>query len=320
MGDINVDYTPIIRPGVSSQRSFEMNLGGTASNVAVAAARLGIETTYVGKVGDDFMGRFARRELETSGVDTHSLLTDEELFSSHVFVSLLNGERSFSFAVFGSASLNVHPEELDVDEILNTKMLYVAGVNFIDAPIKKATIALLDEALARGVPAVVDMNYRQPLHGTPQAFARSMEEIIPKVRVVKGSAEDFRDIFKTQKLSDVGPALVAKGVELVVMTEDADGASWYFDGEIHSVGAFQAQMIDTTGAGDCFMGALLYDITRRGGLDELSNDSLYEIVRFANAAASICVEGYGAVDPMPYLSEVDERSQQPTKKEMKASA
>lgn len=311
-GDINADYTPIFRRGFSKQRCYEMNLGGTASNVAVAAARLGANTSFVGKVGDDFMGRFLRRELQSNGVDCASLLTDPDLFTSHVFVSLFNGERSFSFAVDGSASLNVNMDELDLDKILNTRMLYVAGVSFVDAPLGRTAHVLLSESKKRGIPVAIDMNYRETVHKSPQKLIDALNKEMANISILKGSVEDFDVVFGTRDLEKVSHLVNPKGVRLLIMTEDARGASWALDGEEHGINGFRTNLIDTTGAGDCFMGAFLYSLLHHCDLCDLKKDELNEMIRFANAAASLCVEGYGAVEAMPYPAEVEERNESQT--------
>lgn len=319
IGDINIDFTPIAFSG-DSRQLFQANVGGTASNCAVAASKLGVDTMFVGKVGDDFMGRQAREVLRANGVDTRMVLTDKERCTSHVFVTLVSGERSFTFAVLGSASLNLHPTELDLDDVLDTRMLYVSGVNFVDEAIRETTRVLIQSANARGIPVAIDLNYRAFLYESVHDFAREIDDVIPSVSVLKGSTCEFDDLFGTHDLEVVGSKLAARGVRLVVMSEDMYGASCYFNGATQSAAAFEANVVDTTGAGDCLMGALIRGIINKGGIDSLSQEDLGEVLKFGNAAAAVCIEGYGAIDAMPSLHQATERTLQARKQLAEAAS
>jgi fructokinase len=310
IGDINIDFTPIACPDELSLR-FQTNVGGTVANCAVAACQLGVDTMFVGKVGTDFMAHQARETLRAKGVDTRALLTDPEHSTSHVFVTLVNGERSFTFAMLGSATMNLHPAELDIDQVLDTRMLHVSGSNFVDDAICETSRMLIKNANSRGIPVVLDVNYRAPLFASLESFRDAIDVLIPSVSVFKGSTCEFDDLFGTHDLQVLGSRLAARGVRLVVMTEDAQGvSSWYRD-KIQRSAAFEAKVVDTTGAGDCLMGALIYGILKNGGVDALTQESLGEVLTLGNAAAAICIEGYGAVDSMPTLDQATRRTHQP---------
>ncbi len=306
IGDIIVDYSPVSYSGKSAH-AFEANVGGTAANCAVAASRLGTETMLVGKTGDDFMGAYSRQVFAASGVDTRMMPTDPETFTSHTFVSLDNGERSFSFSIFGSAYLNLRLSEIDINELLDTRMLYVSGMNFVQDPISSATRELMDRAHAKNVTIVLDMNYRAFLFDGAQAFARVMDSLLPFVDVFKGSREEFEIVFGSDDLDVVGSRIVSAGPRLVVMTEDIEGASYFRKSDSAHVGTVPAAVVDTTGAGDCFMGAFVACIDRCGGLDAMTEDDFTEALAFSNAAAAICTEDLGAIDPMPHIQDVFDR-------------
>lgn len=304
VGDIVTDFSPITAAG-DSKYAFEVNLGGTGANCAAAAAKLGLDTLLAGCLGDDFMGRHAREVLEQSGVDTSLLQTSQGLCSSHNFISLANGNRSFTFAIDGSAYPELSLNEECARKLLCTRMLYISGVNFAHEPINTTSRQLIVAAREAGIPMSIDFNYRQALYKTEENYRRHLLPLLRNFQIVKGSREDFQVLFGTDNLPDIAADILAQGPKLVVMTADHLGVSYATDSIYGSIPAIYTSVIDTTGAGDTLMGALLAQLDAKGGIDSINDRDLHAVIEYANAAAGIATQKLGAIPSMPTPAEVD---------------
>ena len=305
VGDIVTDFSPIIGTG-ASKFAFEANVGGTGANCAVAAARLGLDTLLVGCLGDDFMGQYAREVLDGSGVDTSLLNTSYGACTSHNFISLDNGDRSFTFAIQGSA----YPELVITDEcarqLLRTRMLYISGVNFAHEPLNATSRKLIDTARAAGVPMSIDFNYRLALYGSEENYRSLLLPLLPEFQIVKGSREDFRILFGSDNLKDVAADILARGPQLVVVTADHLGVAYATRSAYGEIPAVYSSVVDTTGAGDTLMGALLAQLDSHGGIEKINDDALRASVEYANVAAGIATQTLGAIPSMPTAADVAE--------------
>lgn len=299
VGDILADYTPLPSSG-RSRYDFMTNIGGTATNCAAAASRLGLTTMLVGRTGNDFMGEYAVDILRDYGVDTSQISRDSERFTAHNFISLdADGERHFTFGTRSSAFQQLGLEHVDLDSAFDCRMLYLTGMALVDGPILATTNSFVREARLLGLPVAFDLNYRDPLFSGLSRFQDRVGRILPYISFIKGARDEFEVVLGTRDLAELGERLSAAGPELIIMTEDGHGASYWWDGAARHFDAVDVEVVDTTGAGDCFMGAALSGLDRIGGLPALSHELLAGIMERANAAAAICTSGFGAVPPLP---------------------
>ena len=293
LGELLIDFTPCGLSETGSLR-YERNPGGAPANVAVAAARLGLSTAFVGKVGNDIHGRFLRRTLEAEGVDLSGLVTDRETSTSLAFVELgPGGERDFSFVRRGCGDTRLRPEEIPAELIRNAKLLHLGTLSMTEEPARSATRWALALAGAAGVPVSCDVNYRAPLWDSERDFLLACDALLPRVQLLKVSREEAALLTGlTEPEAAAGVIKSRWGVETVAVTMGAEGA--WLDGFCP---APSVRALDTTGAGDCFWAAWLYARLRQ------RKDAL----PFACAAASLCVEKRGAIPAMPNLAEVEAR-------------
>ena len=291
LGELLVDFTPA---GVSEagMQLFERNPGGAPANVAAAGARLGLRTAFLGKVGGDGHGRFLRSALQREGVELRGLVTDPSVGSTLAFVELdETGERSFSFVRSGCGDTMLRPEELDEELIRSSRVLHLGTLSLTDEPSRSALHRAVKIAGEAGVPISCDLNWRPPLWPDRSAFVRASEELLEHVSLLKATDEEAALITGENDYRRAAAVLKERfGIETVAITLGEKGA--YSEGE--ACPAFPAQVADTTGAGDCFWAALLYDRLRGAGRG----------LPFACAAASLCVGRRGAIPAMPTLEEV----------------
>ena len=286
LGELLIDFTPCGLSEAGNLR-YERNPGGAPANVAAAAARLGLDAAFIGKVGDDLHGRFLRRTLEAEGVDTSALVLDRGTSTSLAFVELgPEGERDFSFVRRGCGDTRLRPDELPWELIRRAKVLHIGTLSLTDEPAGAATFHALALAREGGTTVSCDVNYRAPLWEAEGEFRAACALLLPHVDWLKVSEEEAALL-----TGETDPAAAAEALRKryplkhLAVTLGEKGA--ILDGDF--LPAFPAKAVDSTGAGDSFWGAYLFALLR--GLPEPG--------RFACAAAACCVEKRGAIPAMP---------------------
>ena len=284
---------------------FAANPGGAPANVAVAAARLGSRTAFIGKIGNDGFGGYLRQVLEENGVD-HSGLQMADSPTTMAIVSVDGtGERSFRF--IRGADCEMVPEDVDEALAQSSKILHFGSVSLTQGVARSATIFTARAAHKAGVLVSYDPNYRPALWRTKRDALEWMTLPLPLVDVIKLSDEELPLLTETGDLEEGSRRLEKQGVALVMITLGERGTFCRWRGETFTVPAFPTRVADTNGAGDTFMGAVLHRLCRRGEkpLEGLELAELREIVAFANRAASLTCSRSGAIPAMPTLAEVE---------------
>jgi sugar/nucleoside kinase (ribokinase family) len=304
LGDIIIDFTPF-PPSANGNPVYECNPGGTVANLAASAAMLGLKTVFAGKVGDDELGRHIVNVIASKGVDVSGVVFDKERFSTQTFVMLKDGERSFFFSRRYNADIFFTKEELNMEQLESSKILHVSGMNFSDDPIKTTSMYALEKAREKGIITALDLNYRPALWHSEADFCATMPLVIRQINVFKGSDEETLLLTGEKNLDNAAEKIHSWGPEIVFITGGPKGAYYYYRGESGSLNTYDTERVDTTGAGDSFMGALLYRIIQRNGIADFTHAELADIVDFANAAGAASITGRGAASSMPTLAEVE---------------
>ena len=158
---------------------YTANPGGAPANVAVAAARLGAKTAFIGKVGDDYYGELLRKTLEKNNVDTSFMLTDSSARTTLAVVSLSEtGERSFSFYRKNCADTLLSSDEIDVGLLGDTRFLHFGSVSLTDEPSRSATLFAAKKAKELGAAVTYDPNYRANLWNSEQEAVGQMMSVL----------------------------------------------------------------------------------------------------------------------------------------------
>ena len=306
VGEILIDLTQSGRNEQGIPR-FDANPGGAPANLAVAAARLGASTAFIGKVGNDSYGTFLRTTLEDNHVDVTGMVTDPVQHTTLAVVALdKTGERTFSFYRDPSADVNLSVEDISVEQLKNTRFLHFGSVSLTAEPARSATLYAAKTAKAHGATVSYDPNYRPSLWPDEATAVQRMLEPLSMVDVLKVSDEELPLLTGTQDL-ELGAELLSKqGIRLVLVTLGPNGAYYRFDGKCGHVPGVRCVVGDTNGAGDTFFGATLAQLAQSGGLENLTEERLQEIVACANKAASITTSRHGAIPAMPSYQEVFE--------------
>lgn len=283
---------------------YAANPGGAPANLAVAAARLGASTAFVGKVGADAFGAYLRRVLEENRVDTRGMLTDPREHTTLAVVSVDGtGERSFSFYRDPSADVNLRAEEIPADLLRDTRVVHFGSVSLTAEPARSATLFAAKTARENGCLVSYDPNYRASLWHSREEAVAQMKAALPLCDILKISDEELPLLTGTTDPAEGSRQLSALGIRLIFVTLGAEGAFFRMGEQTGSVPGIRVQVGDTNGAGDTFFGAALSLLVKED-LDKLTLERLTQIAAFANKAASITTSRHGAIPAMPTLEEV----------------
>lgn len=284
---------------------FAANPGGAPANLAVAAARLGASTAFIGKVGTDSFGSFLRNTLLENKVDITGLVTDPRNRTSLAVVALDKfGERTFSFYRDPSADVNLRADEISEEQLKNTRFLHFGSVSLTTDPARSATLYAAETAKKHGAIISYDPNYRASLWSDEATAVQRMLEPLPMVDVLKVSDEELPLLTGTDDLETGSAMLAAKGIRVILVTLGANGSFYRFDGHTGHVPGVPCKVGDTNGAGDTFFGATLAQLSKFDSLDLLTVPDLERIVAISNKAASLTTSRHGAIPAMPAYDEV----------------
>ena len=304
IGEILIDLT---QSGKTEQGipKFDANPGGAPANLAVAAARLGARTAFIGRVGRDSFGDYLRRCLAENGVDVRGLSVDEQERTTLAVVALdERGERTFSFYRDPGADVNLSMDHVPMELLGGTKVLHFGSVSLTAEPARTATLEAAKTAKASGAYVSYDPNYRASLWPDEETAVRNMTEPLSMVDILKVSDEELPLLTGCTDPEKGSARLAEKGVRLVLVTLGAHGAFYRFDGHTGHVPGVPCKVGDTNGSGDTFFGAALSQLVKLDSLDQLTVPELRRILAFANKAASITTSRHGAIPAMPTLEEV----------------
>lgn len=303
IGEILIDLT---QTGISQDGifSFAANPGGAPANVAVAAARLGASTAFIGKVGRDKFGSILRSTLVDHQVDVSGLRESTTPTTLAVVSVDEDGERSFSFLRGADCALDT--TEVDAVQIEHTKFLHFGSVSLTAGPSRNATIFAARHARESGVLVSYDPNYRAALWPSLEDAKQWMTLPLPLVDVIKLSEEELPLLTGIDDLETGSRILEEMGISLIFITLGQQGAFLRWKGQTAQVPGVPVTVADTNGAGDTFFGAVLRCLTARAAapLEHLSLEELLRITRFANHAAALTCSRSGAIPAMPSLDEL----------------
>ena len=234
--------------------------GGAPANVAVGIARLGGQSAFIGRVGDDPFGRFMAKTLADEKVDVKSMRLDPAHRTSTVVVDLDDhGERSFTFMVRPSADLFL--ETADLPTFSAGEWLHVCSIALSAEPSRSATFEAMAAIRGAGGYVSFDPNIRQDLWPDENALRRCLEQALQSADVVKLSVEELAFLTGNVEVNVGLNALMARcPARLVLVTQGKEGVIAWHDGAAKHYPATPVECVDTTGAGDAFVAGLLYGL------------------------------------------------------------
>ncbi|XP_010908109.1 fructokinase-2 [Elaeis guineensis] len=307
-GEMLIDFVPDVA-GLSLAESggFVKAPGGAPANVAVAITKLGGCSAFVGKFGDDEFGHMLVDILKKNGVDTDGCLFDPHARTALAFVTLKsNGEREFMFYRNPSADMLLTEKELDLSLIRSAKIFHYGSISLIAEPCRSAHLAAMRAAKEAGVLLSYDPNVRLPLWPSQEAARDGIMSIWKEADFIKVSDDEVA--FLTQgdpQSEDVVMKLWYDGLKLLIVTDGEKGCRYFTKNFKGKVPGFSVKTVDTTGAGDAFVGSLLVSIAKDDSLFH-NEEKLKEVLRFSNACGAICTTQKGAIPALPNTSMAQE--------------
>ena len=308
VGEALIDLTQTAEDAAHIRR-YAAFPGGAPANVAVAAARLGAGTAFIGKVGRDAFGASIRETLQRDRVDVTGLYETEDFLTTLAVVSVdAAGERSFAFYRNPGADTQITQEEA-VRALTAYRerpvFLHFGSVSLTAEPARSATLGAARQARDLGILLSYDPNYRPSLWPDQDTALARMKEPLSLCHVLKVAEEELELLTGCADLAAGSLALYeAYGTPLIVVTMGAGGSFYRLGSHTGQVAGRPVSVADTNGAGDTFLGALLCRLARSGGLDGLTAGQLERDLAFANRAASLTCTRPGAIPAMPTLAEV----------------
>ena len=299
-GEILIDFT---WQGVNEdgQTLFAQNPGGAPANVAVAVAKLGGHTAFIGKAGKDMHGEFLKSVLEKENVETEGMLLDEKYFTTLAFVNIdENGERTFSFARKPGADTQLKKEELDQTLISGCRIFHFGSLSLTDEPAESTTIEAVKMAKAAGVLISYDPNYRPSLWKSKEYAVKKMRSVIELVDVMKVSDEESTLLTEAKSYEQAADQLLAMGPKLVAITLGEQGVLMATKSRKEIIKAFQIHAVDTTGAGDSFWGGVLCSLlSMNKNVEKMEWEEIKKCAVLGNAVAGLCVQKRGGIPAIP---------------------
>lgn len=311
IGELLIDFT-YVGKNDTGQNLFAQNPGGAPANVLTQIQKLGGNTAFIGKVGNDMHGIFLKSVLDSQNINTQGLVFDDKYFTTLAFVNLdSNGERTFSFARQPGADICLEESEIDFNLLNNTKIFHTGSLSLTDEPARSAVYSAVKYAKANGCLISYDPNYRASLWKDKNSAICYMRSLIPFADLIKISEEEAFFLSGSSDIEKSAEILVKQGVKVVAVTLGAKGCYIYNKMGGKYVRPVKTKNVaDTTGAGDSFWGAFLFSILQlKRNIDEISLEQLSKCADFANAAASLCIEKQGAIPAMPNMIAINSRLQ-----------
>lgn len=306
IGELLIDFFPNeIGVPLKEVSGFTKQPGGAPANVAVTVSRLGGKASFIGKLGQDAFGDYLADVLEQNQVDSSHLFRTAEANTALAFVSLQeNGEREFSFYRNPSADMLLDKAELRDVVFTSEDILHFCSVDLIEAPVKYAHLEALEKMKQAGGTIVFDPNVRLNLWPDPEMLKRTIQEFLSYADILKISDDELAFITGLDSEEAGIAQLLEAGPALLIYTKGSKGADLYFKGEKASVAGVRVKAVDTTGAGDSFIGAFLYQIAQQTVWQDCSLDQIREMGIFANRVAALVTTRPGGMQSIPTLQEV----------------
>ena len=297
LGDAVVDLIP------DGENHYLRCAGGAPANVAVGIARLGGESAFIGRVGKDPLGEFMLQTLQQENVQTNHMILDPQQRTSTVVVGLDNGERSFTFMVNPSADQFL--QVMDLPNFQANEWLHCCSIALINNPSRETTLEAIRRIKAMGGFFSFDPNLRESLWASFEDMKETVMKAVAFADVLKFSEEELTLLTDTQTLDEAFEKITALYPEkLIIVTLGKDGARYHLAGKKDIVAGKALKPVDTTGAGDAFVGGLLAGLSQHPNWKEIP--VLEQILRQANACGALATTAKGAMSALPNKAQLAE--------------
>ncbi|GLQ71252.1 aminoimidazole riboside kinase [Vibrio penaeicida] len=296
-GDAVVDLIP------DTDSTYLKCPGGAPANVAVAIARLGGQSAFFGRVGDDPFGGFLKQTLTEENVDNSLVKKDQNQRTSTVVVELDDsGERTFTFMVRPSADQFTQPE--DIPHFQPGEWLHICSIALANEPARSTTLLAMQRVKKAGGHVSFDPNLRHEVWANQDDIIPTVIKAIELSDVVKFSDDELFYLTNTNSIDKGLESLEHLNLPLVIVTQGAKGALVVHEKRQTMITGKVVSPVDTTGAGDAFVGGLLTYLAK--SKDWNKQDNIAQAVSWANGCGALATTQKGAMTALPTIDALDE--------------
>ena len=299
IGRVGVDFYPTTHGSIVEVRHFDKFLGGSPTNVAVAAARLGERAAVITRTGPDPLGEYVHVALRNFGVDDRYVTSVEGLQTPVTFCEIFPPDRFpiYFYRAPKAPDLEIYPEELDLDTIRAARLFWATVSGLSAEPSRAATMAAL-AARSRRHPTMLDLDYRASFWSSREDATEATGQALAQATVAVGNLEEVEVAVGTRDPESAADRLLDLGLELAVVKLGPGGVIAKSRTERVAVPPLPVRVVNGLGAGDAFGGSLCHGL--------LADWPLADTVRFASAAGAIVASRLACSEAMPTAPEVED--------------
>ena len=305
IGEALVDMIPgQVNVGIPEVETFQPIVGGAPANVCGAFVKLGGEAEMITQLGDDPFGNKVVAEFDKFGIGKSYVKRTNKANTALAFVALKgDGNREFSFYRRPSADMLMEAEDVKEEWFKDEYALHFCSVSIGNFPMKDAHKQAIEYAEKYGLLISFDPNLRKPLWNSMEDLYNAVHEFIPKAHVLKISDEELEFLTGKTEMEDALDQLFVGNVKMIIYTKGADGAECYTRNAKAFAPCEKVKAVDTTGAGDAFIGSFLYQLFQDGvkadTLEEVTAEKMEEYLAFSNKFCGYSVQRKGAIASYP---------------------
>lgn len=300
---IDLNANEINRP-MEETSTFTKYVGGSPANIAIGMSRLGMKTSFIGKIADDQMGRFISDYLRRNGIGTDNVVTDKTGAVTGLAFTEIKSPTDCSILMYRDnvADLKLAPSEVQEALIAKSKALLISGTALAKSPSREAVFQALAYARKHGTVIIFDIDYRPYTWTSPEETAVYYNLAAEKCDIIVGTREEF-DMMERFESNPERDDRVTAGkwfdyrAKIVIIKHGKEGSVAYTkDGVGHRSGSFPAKVVKTFGAGDSYAAGFLYGV--------MQGWTLEKSMAFGSAAACIVISSHSCSDAMPTAEQV----------------
>lgn len=316
LGELLIDMFPgEIGVRIGEVRSFIPKPGGAPANVAVAVRRLGMQSAFIGKLGEDHFGTYLQQILVKEGVETRGIRFDPDTRTTMAIIAMPD-ENSAEFVFYRNPGADQQLSVDDLDEVLlqSTKSLHFGSVSLTDEPARSATFEAARIARKAGALVSFDVNYRPSLWERKDEALIQSRKMVREVDLVKVNEEEAALLTNQEHLDRLDPVqvenaaleLLDTGPQVVVITLGAEGSYFQVKGGGGRIPPYKVDTVDAVGCGDAFIAGLLTQLVQGADWREnITVKKLTQALEYGNAVGALTSLKRGALPALPTFDAVE---------------
>lgn len=289
VGEILADMIGQKEDGVTTFKAF---CGGAPFNLAVNAKQSDAKVGFVGRVGNDVIGRFVLCEAQKEHLDRLDIQIDAERNTTIAFVTLTDGERDFAFNRHDTADFNIDFDDIDFESYENLEIVHLGSLMLSEQKGREFAEKIANKASELGAKLSFDMNFRKDIYKNFEDAKRAYAPFVERADIIKFSDDELADYTGISDMDEAAKSVLKKD-KLLLVTLGKSGSAYYYNdlkGIVPSISGVKC--VDTTGAGDAFFGAFLTNIEGK----ELTEENIVYAMQQGNIKGAKTTEFYGAIE------------------------